>query len=90
MNIDELKKLAEAPLLEYTVYQKVEVIGMPKSFWMVTTPSEHSELLDIMFETDYVGIGLQFLGGLKPHEVVGVYAKKSQAEKVAKKLMGVI
>ena len=57
------------------------------SFWVVTKNYEHSTLADILFKDDWAGMRLQFLGGLKAKEIVGVYMFKHEALKAAKKEM---
>lgn len=57
------------------------------SFWVVTRPSKISTLRDILFKSTWRGIRLQFLGGLKSGDIVGVWTSKEEAEKVAKRLL---
>ena len=59
-----------------------------KKFWVVTTPTKNSELEDILFKTDIKGMQNQFLGGLTKEDIVGIYSTKTEAEKIAKNLMG--
>lgn len=56
-------------------------------FWIVTLPNEVSELGDICFETDMVGLKLQFLGGLDPQEIAGVFTEQLEAEFSAQLLL---
>lgn len=55
-----------------------------KIFWIVTKPTRKSVLQDICFATDIIGIGLQYLGGLKPDEVLGMFTSEKEAEDMAK------
>ena len=41
-------------------------------FWIVTSPTQHSILADILFESDPKGIMFQALGGLRPENVLFV------------------
>jgi len=59
-------------------------------FWVVIKPTKKSVLLDIVFLRDVKGMGLQYLGGLKPSEIYGTYTLKSEAYKIAKKLLAKI
>ncbi len=58
-------------------------------FFVVTKPSGQSELADIFFKSDVVGMMRQSLGGLKHKDVVGIFPKKeeSKAKKLASKLI---
>ena len=56
-------------------------------FWVVTKPTKESILLDILFESDILGMGMQFKGGLKKDEIIGFYKKGSSAKAVATKLL---
>ena len=56
-------------------------------FWVVTKPTRKSELVDILFNSDIKGMQNQFLGGLTESEIVGMYSTKSEAEKIARKLL---
>jgi hypothetical protein len=56
-------------------------------FWVVTKPSKNSELADILFNSDIKGMQNQFLGGLTKSEIVGIYSTKTEAEKIARKLL---
>ncbi len=66
--------------------------GEIESFWVVTVPKHYdggvtSGLPDICFESYPKKIGLQFLGGLRPEEVVGFYADEKTAKGVATDLL---
>lgn len=54
-----------------------------KKFWLVTKPTKDSELVDILFEATPSELVLQGRGGLDPSDVVGAWADKSEAEKIA-------
>ncbi len=56
-------------------------------FWIVLKPTKQSELVDILWQTDIQGMGLQFKGGLKPKEIKGIYTTKKEAEPIAKALL---
>jgi hypothetical protein len=58
-------------------------------FWVVTKPTEDSELIDILFFSDIGGMMLQAKGGLAREDIVGLYPKKDKdkAEKHAKDLL---
>ena len=57
-------------------------------FYIVTFPSDGSELYDIFFEADMQRMQLQFLGGLLPHQISGIYKSRAKAKKHAEKLIG--
>jgi hypothetical protein len=56
-------------------------------FWMVTRPTSCSEFNDICSRCDFRKLALQILGGLRPEEIVGVYADKHAAIASACKLL---
>lgn len=60
-----------------------------ENFWVVTQPSENSELVDIVFQADWQSIVLQSLGGLKLHEIIAVYDDENEAVAHGKKLLGI-
>jgi hypothetical protein len=66
----------------------MKIHGMPETFWVVTRPTENSELVDICFECGFAGLMRQVLGGLTEDEIVGVYADEEQAKEAAAKLLG--
>ena len=57
------------------------------NFWVVTKPTELSELGDICFDTDFQGFILQVKGGLSQGDVHGVYDNQAEAEAEANKLL---
>jgi hypothetical protein len=63
---------------------KVDQVG---KFWVVTAPSDVSELGDILFEIDVPGMMRQALGGLKDDRILGIYKDKSAAAAHANKLL---
>ena len=56
------------------------------TLWIVTKPRPLSTLADVCFSTDWDGLQRQFLGGLKPSDIVGIYISESEAVPHAKKL----
>ena len=57
------------------------------SFWVVTKPTNLSTLEDIVFRSTPQEIGLQFLGGLKPTNVVAFYEDEFSAVEKGKLLI---
>ncbi len=55
--------------------------------WVVTKPTEHSELVDIFFDTDFEGFIRQARGGLREEDLYGVYDDEAEAEGIAKGLL---
>lgn len=56
--------------------------------WIVTKPTPHSTLADILFETDLGhGLDAQYRGGLDPDTIHGFYDFKRHAKMVAYKLL---
>ena len=58
-----------------------------KDFWVVTTATKDSELVDVMFRTDIKKMALQFAGGLQTHEIIGLYTEEAEALIKAKDAM---
>lgn len=58
-----------------------------KSFWVVTRPTAVSTLPDICFKSSPREIGFQFLGGLKPGDVVGFYQSERTAKHLAQSML---
>lgn len=56
-------------------------------FWVVTMPSAESEIGDIVFQTDVMGMILQSRGGLKDTEIIGIFRDQGEAEALAEKLL---
>lgn len=60
-----------------------------ENIWVITKPTPNSEMVDICFETDMPGLWLQFAGGLRADEIIGLYTERQEAEKVAMKLLNI-
>ena len=56
-------------------------------FWVVTKPTKESTIQDILFECDLSGLRFQFLGGLIPLQIKGLYKSKKTATKIANSLL---
>lgn len=56
-------------------------------FWVVTKPTEESELSDICFLTDIYGLQKQFRGGLNADSIIAFYVAEQDAKLVAKELL---
>jgi hypothetical protein len=52
--------------------------------WIVTKPTPISTMGDIVFYADLKVLGRQFLGGLKPEEIIGAYDNQPEAEQAGK------
>ena len=57
------------------------------SFWVVIKPTVLSTLNDIVFRSTPQDIGLQFLGGLKPEDIVAFYDDEDSAKTKGKILI---
>ena len=66
----------------------MKISGLPERFWVVTRPSEVSELVDILFPCTFERLLLQGRGGLTEDEIVGIYADEDKAKEAAAKLLG--
>ncbi len=53
-----------------------------KHFWVVTKPTKLSVMEDVLFENSPKAIGWQFVGGLRPGEVVGFYRNYDKGPQV--------
>jgi len=62
---------------------KVEYKGVPKTFWVVSSPTQSSEMGDILFEATFMSFAYTVRGGLDPKDIVGVYARESDARERA-------
>ena len=60
------------------------------SLYIVTNPTRYSTIHDILCACDYQGLQYQFLGGLKAHEIFGIYTDRNEAEKIANDLLKVL
>ena len=67
----------------------MKVVGMPETFWVVTTPTANSDLGDVCFECDFKQFALQVRGGLEVESIVGIYADGEAAKEIATKLIEV-
>lgn len=57
-------------------------------FLVVTKPADaDSTLADILFYADVFDMVLQFRGGLKGEDIVGIYSNYAKAKKIATKLI---
>jgi hypothetical protein len=65
----------------------MRVVGLPETFWVVTTPSSESEIGDICFECDFRKYALQVRGGLDVEKVVGIFASGNKAVELAEHLL---
>lgn len=52
-------------------------------FWVVTKPSDVSELADILFNRTVPEIGLLFKGGLNAEDFLGVFTDEGRAREFA-------
>jgi len=59
--------------------------GTDYKFWVVTDPTPHSELIDILFEASLRDLELQFKGGLSADHNPTLFTEKSEAEREARK-----
>lgn len=55
-----------------------------QKFWVVTKPTRRSTLVDILLYAEMKRMDLQFTGGLSGSEIIGIFKKRIEAEKVAK------
>ena len=58
-----------------------------KRIWIVTNPSLVSEIGDICFSADAHRMALQFIGGLDPKDIHGMYTTEKEATDIAKWLL---
>ena len=56
-------------------------------FWVVTTPSDDSILVDILFEANIGKLMIQARGGLDPDDILMVTKNKKRAEQYAGHLL---
>lgn len=70
-------------------HMKFVGIDQVGEFWVVLIPTEDSILEDILFEANIFDMHLQFLGGLKASDIMGIYKNKAKAKKVAENLLKV-
>lgn len=76
--------------LDKYLTERKDFIGVDEvgNFWVVTKPTGDSQVIDILFEADIPRMALQFLGGLLPHQISGIYKSRAKAKKHAEKLIG--
>ena len=65
----------------------MQIVGMPETFWVVTSPTPDSELGDCCFECDFKTYALQIRGGLEVDSIVGIYSDGEAAKDTATKLL---
>jgi hypothetical protein len=65
----------------------MRVVGLPEHFWVVTSPSQQSEIGDICFRCSFRTFALQVRGGLGLEEVVGIFAAEEDAVAAATALL---
>jgi hypothetical protein len=63
--------------------------GTDYRFWVVTDPTPHSELIDILFEASLRDLELQFKGGLTACNHPTLFTEKGEAEQEARKRLKV-
>ena len=61
------------------------VIDEVGEFWVVTTATEQSKLIDILFKRTVAEIGLSFKGGLVAEDIIGLFKDEGRARKFALK-----
>ena len=54
--------------------------GPTDEFWVVTDPTPHSEMIDILFQTSLQNLALQFKGGLTMDRHPTIFTDKAEAE----------
>jgi hypothetical protein len=65
----------------------LKVLGMPKKFWLVTTPTADQELEDCCIEVSFAQFMDKVKNGLEQSDIVGLFKRKGEAESKAKKLL---
>ncbi len=65
----------------------MRVVGLPETFWVVTSPSTESDIGDICFKCDFRKYALQVRGGLDVEKVVGIFANEDEAVELAELLI---
>ena len=58
-----------------------------EKIWIVTKPTHESTINDILFDCDIDRLYLQFLGGMRPHDVAGMFTDQLEATMEAKILL---
>ena len=65
----------------------MKIVGMPETFWVVTSPTPDSELADCCFECSHETFALQIRGGLAVQQIIGIFADEQLAKATATKLL---
>jgi hypothetical protein len=68
----------------------MQIHGLPKTFWLVVSPSTTSTLGDICFECDFRRFAVQIRGGLDEEKIVAVFADEGPAVELAEKMLRAI
>ena len=66
----------------------MQLHGLPERFWVVTRPTEASEMGDICFSCTVESLMQQARGGLRQADIVGIYDDEDLAFEMARKLLG--
>ena len=66
---------------------QMRIEGIPERFWIVTNPTQDSELDDCCFDCSFKKFALQIRGGLEIEEIVGIFADEEDAKATASKLI---
>lgn len=64
-----------------------KVVDQVGNFWIVTFPSDVSELADICWKIDVLGLIRQVNGGLRMENICGIYWSEAPAKEHAEKLL---
>lgn len=80
---------ADAGRMAVRMDQAVADARTQTQMWLVTRPTADSELADVLWACSWTDLGNAFKGGLEGWEVVGLYASRPTALKVAKALLAV-
>ncbi len=67
-------------------FKGIDAMG---EFWVVTKPSDTSEMEDILFKADIFDFSLQLRGGLKGSEIVLITMDETEARETAENLFNV-
>jgi hypothetical protein len=68
-------------------WRETDMNKLSNMFWVVTSPTHNSTLIDICFSTNIVGLALQVKGGLSPRDIVGRFDGEDEAMEFAKNLL---
>ena len=66
------------------IHEPMKIVGMPKTFWVVMTPTPASQLHQICFHSGIERFILHVADGLPIEDVAGIYASKQDAVTAAK------